>query len=50
VTTPRQRRRQRGDTAADNVDGAQKPREHPAIFPQKSGGQFGVLDETSLTP
>jgi hypothetical protein len=46
VTTPRQRRRQRGDTAADNVDGAQKPREHPAIFQKLSGanpaGNFTV--------
>jgi hypothetical protein len=36
--------------SVDNVDGAQKSREHPAIFRQESSGHFGVLDETSLTP
>jgi len=34
--------------SVDNVDGAQKPREHPAIFPQESSGQFYHLGVTDL--
>jgi hypothetical protein len=50
LTTHRQRRWQRGDTAVDNADGAQKPREHPAIFQKKSSGHFYCLGRARVTP